>query len=94
MVLHDIYLLEIDTLCGVVVFFFKQRTVFEFRLSLVGSEMCIRYGPGFYRRGTFRATSVKSRPSRMSPYAPVRLRRAGRGAGRREEACIQWMQPP
>ena len=32
-------------------------------------------------RGTFRATAVKSRPSRMSPYAPVRLRRAGRGAG-------------
>ena len=45
-------------------------------------------------RGTCRATAVKSRPSRMSPYAPARLRRAGRGAGRREEACIQWMQPP
>ena len=45
-------------------------------------------------RGIFRATAVKSRPSRISPYAPARLRRAGRGAGRREEACIQWMQPP
>ena len=32
-------------------------------------------------RGTFRATAVKSRPSRMSPYAPARLRRAGRVQG-------------
>jgi len=23
-------------------FFFKQKTAYEFRLSLVGSEMCIR----------------------------------------------------
>jgi len=25
-----------------VFFFFKQKTAYEFRLSLVGSEMCIR----------------------------------------------------
>jgi len=25
-----------------VVFFFKQKTAYEIRLSLVGSEMCIR----------------------------------------------------
>ena len=27
---------------GVVFFFFKQKTAYEIRLSLVGSEMCIR----------------------------------------------------
>ena len=32
-------------------------------------------------RGTCRATAVKPRPSRMSLYAPARLRRAVRGAG-------------
>ena len=31
-------------------------------------------------RGTRRATAVKPRPSRMSPYAPARLRRAVRGS--------------
>ena len=41
-----------------------------------------------------RRAAVKPRPTFMSPYAPARLWRAVRGAGRREEACIQWMQPP
>ena len=27
----------------VLFFFFKQKTAYEIRLSLVGSEMCIRY---------------------------------------------------
>jgi len=28
--------------CAVIFFFFKQKTAYEIRLSLVGSEMCIR----------------------------------------------------
>ena len=40
-------LLSYDSLCGsvwwcVFFFFFKQKTAYEIRLSLVGSEMCIR----------------------------------------------------
>ena len=29
-------------LCSIFFFFFKQKTAYEIRLSLVGSEMCIR----------------------------------------------------
>ena len=45
-------------------------------------------------REACRRAAVKPRPTFMSPYAPARLWRAVRGAGRREEACIQWAQPP
>ena len=45
-------------------------------------------------RETFRRAAVKPRPTRMSLYAPARLRRAVRGKGRREEARAQWAQPP
>ncbi len=47
------------------VFFFKQKTAYEFSLGLVGSEMCIR------DRGTTRVSMVKVSSTRPN-FAPVR----------------------
>ncbi len=35
-------LYDVSSLCNYLFFFFKQKTAYEIRLSLVGSEMCIR----------------------------------------------------
>ena len=40
--LHVVGVVELCLTSLVCVFFFKQKTAYEIRLSLVGSEMCIR----------------------------------------------------
>jgi len=64
----------------VVFFFFKQKTAYEIRLSLVGSEMCIRDSKKDYslvvvdsRRGTGNGFAMPAGPLRVSLPEQLRL---------------------
>ena len=66
--------------CFFFVFFFKQKTAYEIRLSLVGSEMCIRDRPKTHHEiHSSPATASNSRRharkhvTRVSPYSPASM---------------------
>ena len=63
------------------------------RMAVFPSQLARSHTRPASREARCRA-AVTPQPSCMSRYAPARPWRAVRGQGRREEARIQWMQPP
>jgi len=74
-------------------FFFKQKTAYEIRLSLVGSEMCIR--DSLAVEGLLLATAperLRSLLETMEDYGPERLRYAGLAAAAAGVALLLFVR--